>query len=216
MKKTRKKIHVKVKPKHVLSRLRKVIGVELRECEPYLGLSPHTVKSIQSGRLRFSERNAQIVSAKTAIAVDCLLENNDQKPLVCVLGCPYTRETYDSHELRIRKWEEAQRKINKASASPSQLDKIIFAYQHIRQFHSLTIKLARLLLAAHSKKDGGFVWGKLEQEMRRLGKSYPDYPMLDTFERKLQNAAGGNLLKDHALWTAITTTFISEVHRRQS
>lgn len=151
-----KQIHKR--PKHVLSVLRKLVGASLNESKLVLGLAPDTVKSIQCGRLNFSERAALIVSQKTGVSVQWLLSQDGSKPPKTDSGMPYTKQTFDRHEANRDKDDREPANIN------------FRRYSTLKQFRSLTTKLAALLSVAHKQQKVGFVNAKLDNEMRRLAK----------------------------------------------
>jgi hypothetical protein len=155
----KKRIHAK--PKHVLSVLRKIIGASLAESKSVLGLAPDTVKSIQSERLPFSERAAITVAEKTGVSCKWLLDLDGSKPPKTESGEKFTKETFDKHEATrdkdVREW-----------SSPVNFN--FLRYDCLKQFRTLTIKLAGLMLGAQTSHKVGFVNAKLDNEMRRLAK----------------------------------------------
>jgi len=155
----RKRIHEK--PKHVLSVLRKTIGASLAESKSVLGLAPDTVKSIQSGRLPFSERAAITVAEKTGVSCKWLLDLDGSKPPKTESGEKFTKDTFDRHE--------AERdKDFRERSSPVNFN--LSRYSCLKQFRTLTIELAGLMLAAHTSQRVGYINAKLDNEMRRLAK----------------------------------------------
>lgn len=171
-----KSLHETKKPKHVLSVLRKVIGASLADSKSVLGLAPDTVKSIQSGRLPFSDSAALIVSEKTGVSCKWLLELDGSKPPRTESGAKYTRETFDRHEANrdkdAREW-----------LSPANLD--TYRYRTIKNFRTLTAKLAGLILLAHASQKVAFVDAKLEREIRRLSALLRQPERARAFEREV-------------------------------
>lgn len=153
----KKRIHQK--PKHVLSVLRKIIDVGLKQSKETLGLSRDTVKSIQSGRLSFSEQNMRTVSQKTGVSFKWLLDQDGNKPPKTESGERFTRQTFEKHEAKIYE-------VTQAWSSPINFN--IARLGSLTQFRTLSIKLAALMLVAHMSQKVGYVDAMLEKEMRRL------------------------------------------------
>jgi hypothetical protein len=155
----KKRIHAK--PKHVLSVLRKIIGASLADSKEIFGLARDTVKSIQSGRLPFSEQAMLTVAKKTGVSYKWLLKGDGSKPPKTESGEKFTKETFDRHEATrdkdVKEWQ-----------SPVNFNYL--RYDCLAQFRTLIIRLAGLVLAAQAAGKVGFVNVKLDNEMRRLAK----------------------------------------------
>jgi hypothetical protein len=173
-------------PKHVLSKLRKVIGASLSESRVTLGLSPHTVQSIQSGRLRFSGHAAGTVSQHTGVSVAWLLGDDRHKQPVAMDGTPYTRETFD-------RYEASRDNDGKARALPENMkaNAAFLGYQCRQLLRSLVVKLGRIMLAGYASGKTGFVFWRLEKEIQRLAKVCPEFDSLQGFEFELRKQVDG-------------------------
>lgn len=187
----KKRLHSKT-AKHVLSILRKIIGASLSESKAVLGLAPDTVKSIQSGRLRFSEQAAATVAEKTGVALDWLMQGDGSKPPITAEGKQFTEETFNRHEMQHDKFTLAlpdSRKMGNES---------------FRLYLLLCIKLGRVMLAAADAKDGKFAAWKLRDELGRVGRNYPAFESKDVVKGVVRNQTAPEIF-DVGLQTMLNT-----------
>ena len=59
-----------------------------------------TVKSLEAGRLKLSEKTAKVISEKTGVSMGWLLSCDVRRPPVDQFGNPWTKETFESAEGR--------------------------------------------------------------------------------------------------------------------
>jgi hypothetical protein len=177
----RKQTTPEQKPKHVLSVMRKIIGASLNDSKEVLGFAPDTIKSIQSGRLPFSEQAALVVSHKTGVSCKWLLAMDGSKPPETESGERFTKETFDKHEAArdkdVREW-----------SSPA--NRNYYRYDCLKQFRTLTAMLAGLVLAAHTSRKVGFINAKITNEMRRLASLLRQIGVTAEFERRAWKEIG--------------------------
>jgi transcriptional regulator with XRE-family HTH domain len=162
-------LHRTKKGEHVITALRKIIGVRGKEVRERLGLAPDTIKSITSGRLAFSKAAAATVADKTGVSFSWLMENDARKPPTTQTGEPFNEQTFNRHRMAHDKAAGALGRANQRGN------------ETFRLFVLLTIKLGRVLLAAHGgteaqpKGDARFAAWAIRDELVRLGKMYPSF-----------------------------------------
>ena len=162
-------LHRTKKGKHVLQVLRKIIGVRGKESRERLGLAPDTIKSITSGRLAFSKAAAATVADQTGVSFLWLMAGDASKPPTTQTGEPFDERSFNRHRMARDAAAGALVRANK------------LGNETFRLFFLLTIKLGRVLLAAHEgteaqpKGDGRFAAWKIRDELVRLGKMYPSF-----------------------------------------
>src|ERR1700690_4128167 len=169
--------HLHPKPaKHVLSILRKTIGASLSESKAVLGLAPDTAKSIQSGRLRFSEQAAAIVAEKTGVALGWLMQGDGSTLPVTKDGKQFTEYTYNRHEMEHDKFTRA------LPASRAMGNESFSLYLR------LCILLGKVMLAGAAANDIKFVAWKLRDDLCKAGRKYPafgsDTPGVETIQTR--------------------------------
>jgi hypothetical protein len=194
-----KPIHLRKKPKHVLSVLRKVIGIKLpgeliknhSEFKNAIGIAGDTVRSIQSGRLPFSETSALAVTRATGVSLKWLLALDGSKPPATETGQPFTKETFQRHQAQCGKdvWD------------PMQFN--LYRYGCFQQFRSLTMKLAALIVAAYQSQKVGFINAKLDAEMKRLAKVIRESGRVHAFASARKFDPHGRMIAKSALWEQI-------------
>jgi transcriptional regulator with XRE-family HTH domain len=84
---------------HNVARLRAFLNksekIDQQEFAGKIGCSVHTLQSIESGRLKLSEKLAHSISRETDVDVAWLLKNNRKAPIVRFFDTPYTFEDYE-------------------------------------------------------------------------------------------------------------------------
>jgi transcriptional regulator with XRE-family HTH domain len=80
-----------------VAQLRAAIDVPLNEFADIAGKSPHTINSLESGRLRLSERLAARISEVTGVRLAWLLDDSMLGPPICDDGSELTPELYESY-----------------------------------------------------------------------------------------------------------------------
>src|SRR5215475_10671424 len=75
--------------------LRQILGKTDWEMADILKRSVHTVRSIESGRLKLSQEHAKRLWHETLISPSWLMANDPNAPAVAESGEPYTREIYE-------------------------------------------------------------------------------------------------------------------------
>jgi hypothetical protein len=93
------------------------------------------------------------------VSVAWLLGQKRSASPVTADGEPYTRGTFNA-------WEAERDKDTKAQSSPAVLS--FRRYEALKLFRLLAIKVAGLLLNAHGSRNVGFVFWRLDREMKRL------------------------------------------------
>lgn len=182
--------------------LRKIIGASLADSKSVLGLAPDTVKSIQCGRLPFSELAMLTVAKTTGVSYKWLLNYDGSKPPVTENGEKFTEETFNKHEAK-------RDKDRKERDSPVNFN--FSRYLCLQQFHTLTIKLAALMLAAQTCQSVDFVNAKLDNEMRRLAKLLRQEGRVTHLERITRKETEGMSVGSEAGWIAIFNQFKKEL-----
>lgn len=162
-------LHRPKKGKHVLTALRRIIGVRAKESQEWLGIPLDTAKSITSGRLAFSKAAAATVADKTGVAFEWLMAGDASKPPTTQTGEPFNDQSFTRHRMG---HDAAAGALGRANRRGNET---------FRLFFLLTIKLGRVLLAAHEgteaqpRGDGRFAAWKIRDELVRLGKMYPSF-----------------------------------------
>lgn len=153
---------IKQNPKHILARLREVIGGSQKNASDDLGIATDTCASIESGkkgRARLTPTIARRIESWTGVSGECLLK--DSNKLTTPDGKPYNHDVY----LQV---QADKRKDSLDWSNPANLN--FYRLTCLEQFRTLVSKLAALMLAAHTSRRLGFIDAKLDNEMRRLAK----------------------------------------------
>ena len=98
-------------------------------------------------------------------------------------GKPYTIETFN-------RYQADRQKDPLDWSSPVNFNYL--RYECLKQFRTLVIKLAGLMLEAHNSQSVGFINAKLDNEMARLAKLIGQVEKAKTFESKMQKRIGGS------------------------
>lgn len=142
--------------KHNVARLRVLVGEKQESFAAQVGCSVHTLRSIESGRLKLSEELARRISAATDVDLDWL-RRNDLKAEPCVANSrfPYTRSAFDN--------AQAQRRIGTpdfiATIAP---DYLLASYGQLRA----------IISDAAKRGEGGVVIWKLGRFIDELRQDY--------------------------------------------
>ncbi len=86
---------------HPLRALRQILGVSQRALAHMVGLSSHTVLSVENGRLAMSERFARRIEALTGAKAHGLLDRSGGGKLLNQRGKRYTRADYEEWLSRV-------------------------------------------------------------------------------------------------------------------
>jgi len=191
--------------------LRKTIGASLADSKAVLGLAPDTVKSIQSGRLRFSEQAAATVAEQTGVALDWLMQGDGSKPPITADGKQFTEQTFNRHEFERDKFTRAlpfSRKMGN---------------ENFRLYLLLCIKLGRAMLAAADANDGKFAAWKLRNDICKVGRNYPAFESKDIVEGVVKTQTAPEIFDlklqtmlntgepPKKLWASLITSFHNEL-----
>ena len=84
--------------KHTLAVMRILVGLTQKEMASVLECSKPTIQAIELGKLKMSDRLAELASLKTGISLDWLLDNDVNKPVVDVAGDPYAKVTFEKYQ----------------------------------------------------------------------------------------------------------------------
>jgi hypothetical protein len=155
---------MRIQSKHVLARVRREIGASLKRSKEVLGLAPDTVKGIMSGRSEFTPKSTQIVSLNTGVAVSCLLENNQKKPLVTVDGKQFTKKFYENF-----KTSELRRQIHSGQYTKQYTGTRVINYQRI-----LSLKVACALIAAYQLGKSDLAFFRINQAVEGIENDFMD------------------------------------------
>jgi transcriptional regulator with XRE-family HTH domain len=82
----------------VVAVVRKEIGLSADEFGRLIGKPIGTVKKLEAGTLKLSERTARDISEKTGVAMGWLLDGEVQVPPVNAFGRPWTKQAFESEE----------------------------------------------------------------------------------------------------------------------
>lgn len=178
----------KQKQKHVLARLREVIGGSQKSAPEDLGIATDTCASIESGRARLTPAIARRVASWTGVSEKCLLNGGDR--LTTPDNKPYTRDTFD--RVRFERESVIAPVRNKGNES-------------FRLYLLLCMKLGRVMLAAAEANDGKFAAWKLRDEMNRAGRKYPAFESKDILNGIVRNQTAPEVF-DHDLQTMLNTS----------
>ena len=83
---------------HTLAVLRILVGLTQKEMAEALECSAPTIQAIELGKLKMSERLAELCSLKTGIGLNWLLKNDVTQQPVDVAGRAYTKSTFDDYQ----------------------------------------------------------------------------------------------------------------------
>jgi len=83
---------------HTLAVLRILVGLTQKEMAEALECSAPTIQAIELGKLKMSDRLAELCSLKTGISLNWLLKNDVNQPPVDVMGRKYTRSTFEEYQ----------------------------------------------------------------------------------------------------------------------
>jgi transcriptional regulator with XRE-family HTH domain len=90
---------MRVSPRsHTLAVLRILVGLTQKEMAEALECSAPTIQAIELGKLKMSDRLAEVCSLKTGISLDWLLKNDVTQPPVDVMGNAYTKSTFEAYQ----------------------------------------------------------------------------------------------------------------------
>jgi len=208
-----KKIQRAKKSKHVLAKLRDVIGCSQKTAPEDLGIPTDTCASIESGRVRngrptypLTEAVARRVSLWTGISPGWLLKGNADAPMTTMDGKPYTKDVFE----RVR--FERESAIVPARKQGNECFSL---------YLRLCIHLGKVMLAAADTKDSKFAAWKLRDDLCKVGRKYPafgnDVPGIVTsqtgpeiFSRELQSMLNQGT-KPKKMWSTILDRFHNEL-----
>jgi plasmid maintenance system antidote protein VapI len=86
------------KKKHVLARLRAIIGGSQKNAANYLGIATDTCASIESDRAHLTPAVARRVASWTGVSAECLLTGKAK--LITADGKPFTNEVFLRRQAR--------------------------------------------------------------------------------------------------------------------
>ena len=96
-------------PKHVVSILRRMIGLKQKEFGALVGRSLATIQGIEYGEMKLSDGMADAVARQTGVSIDWLLKNDTSKAPAHWKGHPYTKADFENQQAWInRKLGEEQ------------------------------------------------------------------------------------------------------------
>jgi transcriptional regulator with XRE-family HTH domain len=193
----------KQKVKHVLAVIRGKLGISQKSSPDYLGLPVRTLTALECGQLKHvTPRTAQIVSAKTGVSIESLLENSSSPTTAD--GRLFTRETFEEHKAGKRK--------------------PISAVECFRFYLLLCIKLGRVMLAAFMAKNTIFTVWQIRTALNKIGESFPEFESQDTkqgvyqslthpqmFDFDMQRMMVEGKTKPTGLWAALLARFNTEL-----
>jgi transcriptional regulator with XRE-family HTH domain len=78
--------------------VRQEIGLSAEDFGKLIGKPLGTIKSLESNRLKLSEKTARVISEKTGVAMSWLLDNNVLAPPINTFGRPWTKQAFESEE----------------------------------------------------------------------------------------------------------------------
>jgi hypothetical protein len=213
--KTRKPNEPEPKRKNVLAIIREKIFVgrilPQKASQEWLGLPVRTLTAIECGQRPLTLRTAKIVSKKTGVSIESLMENS-QSPVMAT-GQFFNAKAFKEY----------------TSGKP----KPISGAECFRFYILLCIKLGRVMLAAFMTKDAIFAVWKIRTALNQIGKDFPAFESTDndikqgiyqnptppeTFDFEMQKLMATNP-KPTKLWTAILNAFngeLSAIEGRQS
>jgi hypothetical protein len=203
------------KERHVLAKLREVIGCSQKSAPEDLGIPTDTCASIECGRVHkgrirypLTARVANRVSEWTGISSKWLLCGNPRAKMTTPDGRPFTIETFQ----RIK--HERQLGIEPARKGGNEC---------FRFYLLLCVKLGRVMLAATDAKDAKFAAWKLRHELNTIGRKYPAFESKDikngviknptapeAFDWQVQNLMNTGT-KPKQLWKTILERFNHEL-----
>lgn len=129
---------------------------ELLDCS--LGI----IQSVESGRVRLSEKLAQRAAFETGVSVEWLLKNDTTAPPVDHAGNPFTKETYERHRVE--------------SSRPKEED-----LEHVNTVLTKTLTRAAALLDVSRRKGNFYVCAfKLHQALDQLEHDVTGGPLKNT------------------------------------
>lgn len=79
-----------------LIRLREIAGITQRELAQIVGKNLTTIKVLELGRLKLSQKLAEKISLETGISAKWLLDKMAETEPVDIMGRPYTKATFDA------------------------------------------------------------------------------------------------------------------------
>ena len=166
-----KKTHYSKKRKaaHILTRIKIELELSQASIPDVLGISLDSFKRITTGRRKKWEKEAQIISLKTGVAVKCLLGN--QVRIAATDGSQWTGE---------------KGKLISMGQNANDLQIKASAGRHALQwFRIVMIKVARCMLAGYKdKQPPAVLFWELNRAIGKVGKSLPSYikPEKDMYE----------------------------------
>lgn len=90
---------MRVSPRsHTLAVLRILVGLTQKEMAAALECSAPTIQAIELGKLKMSDRLAELCSLKTGISLNWLLKNDVNQPPVDIMGRKYTKSTFEDYQ----------------------------------------------------------------------------------------------------------------------
>ena len=101
------------KQKTPLARLRAMLTIEVgpkekmrvplsqKDIAGWLGLSVYNVQSIETGRVRLTEQNAELIARQTSVDPDWLLAGDPAKPPITWDGKPFSQDCFDLQQIQL-------------------------------------------------------------------------------------------------------------------
>lgn len=83
---------------HTLAVLRILVGLTQKEMAEALECSTPTIQAIELGKLKLSDRLAELCSLKTGICLKWLQKNDVTQPPVDIVGRAYTKSTFEDYQ----------------------------------------------------------------------------------------------------------------------
>lgn len=188
------------KSTHVLAVILKTLGCSQKcHCESVFGYSRWTIKSIILGKLDFSSRAVKIISERTNVAPEWLVAGNGNVPPVTRQGKPFTLESYLQYLNDVEKKQEQS-----FAKQPSQAAGL---------FPFLTIRAARLMIAAVAHDKTVETFWKLREYMNLLGAKFPEFAKDGhAFEMSLVMQFHNPEVEQSTLWGKIINSFHEQLN----
>jgi hypothetical protein len=188
--KTTPRLPKRGKSNHVLAVILKTLGKRQKnDCRAVFGYSRWTIKSIISGKLKFSHRAAKRISERTNVGIEWLLAGNGNVPPVTKDNKPFTQESYNKYQIKRQQKVLTVRRPTAAGLFPF-----------------LIIRAARYMAAAAAAGKSIEAFWKLREAIDSFGADFPNFakPGQD-FEMSLVFRITGRKVRinDLHFWKAI-------------
>lgn len=82
--------------KNTLAVLRVILGIKQQHFADLIGINLHTLQSIETNRMKLSEKLASSVCQKTGVSMEWLLKNDAKAPIVDAYGATFDKARYEA------------------------------------------------------------------------------------------------------------------------